>query len=251
MLGWTMSSFRQLQSGVAAGVPAAGQVGRDPDHDTGVVAAPQRGEQARVHGGAVVAGGVDLVNRAAQGVGDLAGPQLDLRVDVVGVLQIPEQMRQALLNAGQVGVVADVAAEVVTDQDPAEVVQDPERADRGLRAVTGGAVPDQVGPASGVGAHRADGVHVRVVAARLGHGFVGQRGGRLVGAQHLLSTQCGLERLLEPGRDQRGVQPGQAGGDEPGRDLDPSSADNMSAVRSIPITSWDASQVAAAVTFGP
>ena len=47
-------------------------------------------------------------------------------------------------------------------------------------------------------------------------GGLGQRGGGLVGAQHLLLTQRRLERLFEPGRGQRAVQAGQAAGDEPG-----------------------------------
>jgi hypothetical protein len=109
---------------------------------------------------------------------------------------------------GQVVVVAEVAAEVVADQHPTEVVEDPERADRDLRAVTGRAVPDQVRPTSGVGAHRAHGVHVRVVAVRLVARGGGQRGRGFVGAQHVLGEQRRLECLFEPGRGQRVVQAG-------------------------------------------
>ena len=62
---------------------------------------------------------------------------------------------------------------------------------------------------------------MRVVAVRLAGGGVGQRGGGLVGAQHLLGDQRRLERLFEPGRGQRVVQAGQAAGDEPGGHLRP------------------------------
>ena len=45
-------------------------------------------------------------------------------------------MRQALL-AGEPGVVAEVAAVIVADQDPAVAVQDPEARDRRPGAVPG------------------------------------------------------------------------------------------------------------------
>ena len=79
----------------------------------------------------------------------------------------------------------------------------------------------------------------------------GQHGG-FVGAQRILGDQRRLERRFEPGRGQRVVQAGQAAGDEPGGHLGPSNVDIRSAVRSmLEVSSWLASRVAAAVTFGP
>jgi len=104
-----------LQAGVVALVPGPGQVGGDPDGHAPVVAAAHPGEQLGVQVGPVVGpGGVDLVDRPAQGVGDLAGPGL-------GVVEVAQQVGQALLDPGQGGV---VAAEVVADQHPTEVVED-------------------------------------------------------------------------------------------------------------------------------
>ena len=56
---------------------------------------------------AVDAGGVDLVDRPAQGVGDLAGPGLGVGVDGVGVVEVADHVSQALLDTGQVVVIAD------------------------------------------------------------------------------------------------------------------------------------------------
>jgi hypothetical protein len=75
---------------VVALVPGPGQVDRYPDRDSLVVTASGTGDDVVVESGAVAAGGVDRVDRGPQGVGDLLGPQLACRVDVVGVVQIPE-----------------------------------------------------------------------------------------------------------------------------------------------------------------
>jgi len=77
LVGLALEPFGQLQAGMVALGSGPGQVGGDPDRHPLVEAAPQPGEQAGVGGGLVVdAGGVDLVDRPAQGVGDLAGPGL-------------------------------------------------------------------------------------------------------------------------------------------------------------------------------
>ena len=110
-------------------------------------------------------------------------------------------MGQALLDSGEPGVVAEVAAVVVADQDPAVAVQDPEARDRQLGAVARRAVPDQVRPAAGLGAHGPHGVDVRVAAAFRAGGRRGERGGGLVGAEHVRRPQGVLERALEPGGD--------------------------------------------------
>ena len=70
------------------------------------------------------AGGVDLVDCGAEGVGDLAGPGLDVGVDGVRVIEVAQHVSQALLDPGQVVVVVDVAAVVVADQHPPVVVED-------------------------------------------------------------------------------------------------------------------------------
>jgi hypothetical protein len=175
----TYPAIDELKPGPHSHRSARGDPGRHPP----VEAAPQPTEQLGVHGGPVGGpDGVDLVDRYAQGVGDLAGPGLGVGVDGVGVVEVAQHVGQALLDPGEFGVVAEVAAEAVVDQHPTEVVEDPERGDRGLGAVPGRAVPDQVRSAAGVGAHRAQGVHVRVVAVRLVTGGLGQRGRGLVGA---------------------------------------------------------------------
>src|SRR5512135_1925738 len=126
-------------------VPSPGGVGRDPYRDAGVVAAAQAGQQTRVQAGpAACAGGVHRTDRLPQRFGDLTGPGLAGWVDRVDVVQVPQRVRQALLDAGQVVVVAEVAAVVVADQDPTEGVQDPEPADGRLGPVPGRAVPDQI-----------------------------------------------------------------------------------------------------------
>jgi len=59
-------------------------------------------------GQALVAGQFGGVDQAAQGVGDLAGPD-GLRIGLGGVFQVPEQVLGALLVADAVeGVVVDV-----------------------------------------------------------------------------------------------------------------------------------------------
>ncbi len=121
------------------------------------------------------------------------------RVNRVDVVQVPVKVGQALLDTGQMGVVAEVAAVVVPHQHPVEAAEDPEGGDGGLRAVAGRAVPDQIRPAAGVCAQGAHRVHVRVAAALLPGGFGGQRGRGLVGAQHVRRFQRVLEGLLEPG----------------------------------------------------
>ena len=108
-------------------------------------------------------------------------------------------MGQALLHSGEPGVVAEVAAVVVADQDPAVAVQDPEAGDRQLRPVARRAVPDQVRPAAGVSTHGPHDVHMRVAAVFRAGGRGGQRGGSLVGAEHVRRFQGALERALEPG----------------------------------------------------
>jgi hypothetical protein len=199
LLGLALEPSGQLQAGMAALVPRPGQVRGDPDDHTVVVAPPQPGEQLGVRvGGMGVAGGADLVDRRAQGIGDLAGPGLGVGVDGVGVIQVAQHVRQALLHAGQVVVVAGVAALVVADQHPTEDVDDPERVDRGLGAVPGGAVPDQVRTAAGVGAHRAHGVDCGLARSGSRAAAVGDRpltrdrparaGAAAVSAPHL--TTC-------------------------------------------------------------
>ena len=178
------------------------------------------------------------MDRCAQGVGDLAGPGLGVGVDGVGVVEVAQHVGQALLDPGQVGVVADVAAEVVADQHPTEVVEDPEPADRGLRAVTGRAVPDQVRSAAGVGAHRAHGVHVRVVAVRLAAGGIGRRSVSGAGVSSVPNTSCSPSAVLSAcsnpavvSASSRRVRQQEM---NPVDTATPSSADIRSAVRSMP-----------------
>ena len=117
-------------------VPSTGQVGRDPGGDGSVVGVAQAGKQDAVEAGLTCgAGGPDRFDGFAQGVCGLAGPHLGRRVEGVHVVQVARQVSDTLLDAGQVGVVAEVAAVVITNQDPAEAVKDPEADDRGLRAV--------------------------------------------------------------------------------------------------------------------
>ena len=132
-------------------MPGAGQVDGDPAGDGLVVAVAQRGQEGGVQSGlAGVPGGPGRGGGRAEGVAGLPGPGLGFRVDCVGVIEVPVQMGEALLDAGEPGVVAEVAAVVVADQDPAVALQDPEASDRRLGAVPRRAVPDEVRPAAGI-----------------------------------------------------------------------------------------------------
>jgi hypothetical protein len=51
-------------------------------------------------------------DRLPQSVGDLGGSPLSVRVDDVDVIEVAQGVRYALLDTGQVGVVAEVAATV-------------------------------------------------------------------------------------------------------------------------------------------
>ncbi len=125
-------------------VPGAGQVDGDPEGDGLVVAVPQPGQEIGVQAGlAVGAGGPDRGPGGAERVAGRPGPGLRYRIDRVRVVQVPVQVGQALLDSGQPGVVGEVAAVVVADQDPGVAVEDPEPGDGCLGAVPGGAVPDQ------------------------------------------------------------------------------------------------------------
>ncbi len=126
-------------------VPGPGQVDRDPGCDGLVVAVAQAGQERGVEAGAFAdAAGPDGGGGLAEGVAGLPGPDLGYRIDGVGVAGVPIEVGEALLDASEPGVVAEVAAVVVADQDPGETVQDPEPGDRRLGAVARGAVPDEV-----------------------------------------------------------------------------------------------------------
>ena len=75
-------------------------------------------------------------------------------------------MGEALLHSGEPGVVAEVAAVVVADQDPGVAVQDPEAGDR-QPSVWLPTAPYQIrsSPTAGVSAHSPHRVDVRVAAA--------------------------------------------------------------------------------------
>ena len=69
-------------------MPFPGEVGGDPGRDGLVVAVTQIGEEVVVQAGlSLGASGFHCVDRGAQDVGDLAGPDLGGRVDAVGVVQ--------------------------------------------------------------------------------------------------------------------------------------------------------------------
>ena len=100
LVGFAFEPSGQLQAGVVALVPGPGQVRRDPDGYAVVVAAPQPGDQVGVGVVAVVGpGGVDLVDRGAEGVGDLAGPGLRVGVEGVGVVEVADHMRVMPISA--------------------------------------------------------------------------------------------------------------------------------------------------------
>jgi hypothetical protein len=144
LVGLAVQAVRQDEAGVVAFGPGPGGVGRDPAADGLVEAWAGGGDGVGVEGGAGAAGGVGGVDRGLPGGGGLHRPPLGGRVDGVGVVQVAEQVCQALLDAGEAGVVGQVAAEVVADQDPGVVVEDPERGDRLLGAGARRAEPDQV-----------------------------------------------------------------------------------------------------------
>lgn len=112
-------------------VPGPGQVNRDPVGDGLVVGVAQLIQEGGVQAGlAGVPGGPDRSPGRAEGLAGLPGPDLGFRVDGVGVVEVPVQVGGALLDSGQPGVVAEVAAVAVADQDSGEAVQDAEAGDR-------------------------------------------------------------------------------------------------------------------------
>ena len=70
-------------------------------------AGQERGAEARAVTGAA---GPDGGSGFAQGIAGLPGPDLGYRVDRVSVAEVPAEMGEALLDAGEPGVVAEVAA---------------------------------------------------------------------------------------------------------------------------------------------
>src|SRR5262249_26905598 len=186
------------EAGVVAFMPGPGQVDRDPVGDGLVVAVPQLVQEGGVqHGLAGVPGGPDGGRGLAEGVAGLPGPDLGFWVDGVGVVEVAVQVGQALLDSGEPGVVAEVAAVVVADQDPGVAVQDPEPGDCRLRPVPGCAVPDEIGPAAGPAAQGPHRVYVRVPAVFRAGRRGGQRGGGLVGAEHVRRPQRVFQGGLE------------------------------------------------------
>src|SRR5437660_3238570 len=167
-------------------VPGPGQVDRDPADDGLVVAVAQAGQERGVQARTVTgAAGPDGGGGLAEGIAGLPGPYLGYRVDRVSVVEVPVEVGEALLDSGEPGIVAEVAAVVVADQDPAVAVQDPEAGDRRLGAVPGRAVPDQVRPAAGIGPHGPHRVDMRVPAVFRAGRRGGERGGGFVGAEHV------------------------------------------------------------------
>jgi len=65
-----------------------------------------------------------------------------------GRRRVSEQVSDALLDSGELLVVAEVAAVVIADEDTVVVLEDVERGDRLLGPVPRSPVPDQVGPAT-------------------------------------------------------------------------------------------------------
>jgi len=115
-LGWWFPLF----------VPGAGQAPGDPGLDGLVVAVAQPGEQGGVKSGLVLAaGGPDGGGCRAEGVAGLPGPGPGCRAGRVSIAGVPVQAGEALLDSGEPGVVAEVAAVVVADQDPAVAARDP------------------------------------------------------------------------------------------------------------------------------
>ena len=80
-------------------VPGPGQVHRDPEGDGLVVAVAQPGQEGGVQAGlAGVPGGPDRGGGRAEGIAGLPGPDLGFRVNGVGVVEVPVQVGQALLD---------------------------------------------------------------------------------------------------------------------------------------------------------
>jgi hypothetical protein len=162
----------------------------------------QPGQQGGVQSGlAGVPGGPDRGRGRAEGVAGLPGPDPGFRVGRVGIVEVPVQVSEALLDSGEPGVVAEVTAVVVADQGPAVAVQDPEAGDRCLGAVPGRAVLDEVRPAAGIGPHGPHRVDVRVPAVFRAGRRGGERGGGFAGAEHVRRPQRVFERVLESGGD--------------------------------------------------
>src|SRR5258707_10280817 len=94
-------------------VPGPGQVHRDPVGDGLVVAVAQAGQERGVEAGAVTgAAGSDGSSGLAEGIAGLPGPDLGCWVGRVGVVEVPVEVGEALLDAGEPGVIAEVAAVV-------------------------------------------------------------------------------------------------------------------------------------------
>ena len=104
-------------------------------------AVAQPGQEGGVQAGLAGAAGGPAA-AAARRARRLPGPGLGCRVNRVGFVKVAVQVGNALLDAGEPGVVAEVAAVVVADQDPAVAVQDPEAGDR--RFVRFPAAPYQI-----------------------------------------------------------------------------------------------------------
>jgi hypothetical protein len=101
---------------VVALVPGPGQVYRDPVGDGLVVVVAQAGQERGVQARAVTgAAGPDGGSGFAQGIAGLPGPDLGYRVGRVSVVEVPVEVGEALLDAGERVVVAEVAAVVVAD----------------------------------------------------------------------------------------------------------------------------------------
>ena len=75
-------------------------------------AGQERGVEARA---VIGAAGPDGGSGFAQGIAGLPGPDLGYRVDHVSVVKVPVEVGEALLDAGERVVVAEVAAVVVAD----------------------------------------------------------------------------------------------------------------------------------------
>ena len=122
-------------SGVVAVVPVPQPVVDDPGRHGGVVAFPQVIEYLRVEGGvAAGAGGLDGLMSVAQDRDDVAGPVLDAAGAEFRDRPAPaDDVRGALLDAGQPGQEVLVAGVAVGDEPAGERGRDP-GGDGGLAA---------------------------------------------------------------------------------------------------------------------